>query len=274
MSLKISVITVSLNAAEHIPDAITSVLSQDYENVEHIVVDGASTDDTVEILKQYPHLRWISEPDTGPAQAMNKGFRMSHGDIIVYLNSDDYFLPGAFRAVVTYFNKGAHVVVGRIKVEKEDGRSFINKPRVKQQEMLRHWEHNAFPYNPLGYFYLREVQEAVGGFNEKSNDLYDLEFLLAASSIFEFTRIDRLLGVFRDYEHTITQRRQREPAYWTFENFVAIDQYLEKYPREFIQNFNKHRAIGYARKRRLLQRPPSPLRRYFGLLAHLRTKLW
>ena len=84
MSLKISVITVSLNSAEYIEDAITSVLEQGYDNFQHMVVDGASTDGTVEILKRYPHLHWISEPDSGPAQAMNKGFRMSTGEIIAY----------------------------------------------------------------------------------------------------------------------------------------------------------------------------------------------
>jgi len=261
MSLRISVITVSLNSAEYIEDAIMSVLEQGYDDLEHIVVDGASTDRTVEILKHYPHLQWISEPDTGPAQAMNKGFRMSTGDIIVYLNSDDYFLPGAFRAVIPFFKNGAKVVVGKIKIEREVGLSFVNNPRVKHEEMLRHWEHNAFPFNPLGYFYLREVQESVGGFNENSDDLYDLDFLLAASSVCEFTKLNRLLGVFRNYENTINQLKQRDPEYWTFDNFGIIDKYLEKYSPEFVKGFNEDRKIGYARKRRLQLRREKKLAR-------------
>jgi glycosyltransferase involved in cell wall biosynthesis len=246
MSLKISVITPSYNSAEHIEHAIKNVLEQDYENFEHVIVDGASTDDTVAILKKYPHLKWVSEPDSGQPEALNKGFRFSTGDIIVSLNGDDYFLPRAFQAVVPYFEKGAKVVVGNIKVEKEIGESFINDPKIKHEEMLRHWELNAYPYNPVGYFYLREVLEGVGGFNEKNDDKQDLEFLLAASSMFKFTKIDRLLGVYRDYEDTKTQRRQRGKDYWTFENFTIIDKHLEKYSPEFVNQFNEDRKKGYA----------------------------
>jgi len=97
--MKISVITPSLNSGEHIERAIQSVLAQNYDNFEHIiVVDGLSTDNTLDILKKYPHLTWVSEKDSGQSNAMNKGFAMSSGEIIVYLNADDYFLPEAFRS--------------------------------------------------------------------------------------------------------------------------------------------------------------------------------
>jgi glycosyltransferase involved in cell wall biosynthesis len=246
MSLKISVITPSYNSAEYIEGAIKNVLKQDYPNIEHIILDGASTDGTVDILKSYSHLKWVSEPDSGQPEAMNKGFRLSTGDIIVYLNGDDYFLPGAFKAVAPHFEQGAKVVVGQIKVEKEIGDSFINDPRVKHEDMLRHWELNAYPYNPVGYFYLREVQEAVGDFNEKNDDKQDLEFLFAASSMFEFTKIDRLLGVYRDYEDTKTQCNQRAEDYWTFENFRIVDEHLKKFPTDFVHKFNEDRKKGYA----------------------------
>jgi glycosyltransferase involved in cell wall biosynthesis len=246
MGPKISVITPSYNSAEYIESAIQNVLERVYDNVEHVIVDGASSDGTIKILQKYPHLKWISEPDSGQPQAMNKGFRLSAGDIIVYLNGDDYFLPGAFRAVIPRFEQGAKVVVGKVKVEKEIGQSFINDPKVGHEEMLRHWELNAYPYNPVGYFYLREVQGAVGGFNEENDDKQDLEFLLAASSRFEFTKIDTLLGVYRDYEDTKTQRNQRAENYWTFENFRIVDEHLQTYPPDFVRSFNEDRKKGYA----------------------------
>ena len=83
-NLKISVITPSLNSGAYIEEAIQSVLAQQYPNFEHIIVDGGSADETLEILRRYQHLKWISEPDRGQSHAMNKGFRMSSGDIIGY----------------------------------------------------------------------------------------------------------------------------------------------------------------------------------------------
>jgi glycosyltransferase involved in cell wall biosynthesis len=87
----ISVITPVLDGERFIEDAIRSVLRQEYKRFEHVVVDGGSTDGTVEILKRYPHLRWVSEPDRGQSDAMNKGFDLSSGEVVVYLNADDYF---------------------------------------------------------------------------------------------------------------------------------------------------------------------------------------
>ena len=97
----VSVITVTRNSARYIEETIQSVLAQDYPAIEHIVVDGASTDDTVAILKRHPHLRWISEPDRSPEEAMEKGFRLSRGSVINILNSDDrYCSPRAVAVMV------------------------------------------------------------------------------------------------------------------------------------------------------------------------------
>ena len=96
MSLKFSIITPSFNSGDTLERAIQSVLAQDYKNFEHIIVDGCSTDGALEILEKYPHLRWISEFDKGQVDAMNKGFAMAEGEIIGYLNADDYYLEGSF----------------------------------------------------------------------------------------------------------------------------------------------------------------------------------
>ena len=86
---RISIVTPSFNQGRYIASTIESVLAQEYPNVEHIVVDGSSTDGTVEILKQYPHLKTFSEPDRGQGEAINKGFRLATGEIWGFLNSDD-----------------------------------------------------------------------------------------------------------------------------------------------------------------------------------------
>ncbi len=95
----LSVITPSFNSGEFIEDALLSVSLQQGVSVEHIVVDGASTDQTVEVLKRYPHVQWCSEKDNGQSDAINKGFRRATGDLMGWLNADDYYLPGGLEAI-------------------------------------------------------------------------------------------------------------------------------------------------------------------------------
>src|SRR5262245_23986726 len=100
----VSIVTPSYNHGPYIEATIQSVLSQDYPHIEYIVVDGGSQDDTIGILKRYEgRLSWASERDQGQADAINKGFRMAHGEILAWLNSDDTYLPGAVRLAVQYF---------------------------------------------------------------------------------------------------------------------------------------------------------------------------
>jgi glycosyltransferase len=105
MSLKISIVTVCYNSAEYIEEAIESVLSQDYDNFEYIIIDGGSTDGTLNIIRKYEDklAYWVSEPDKGLYDAMNKGIARAEGDIVGMINSDDYYLPGAFKKVVKAF---------------------------------------------------------------------------------------------------------------------------------------------------------------------------
>ena len=116
----VSIITPSYNQGRFIEDALLSVKNQDYPNIEHIIVDGGSIDNTLEILRKYENeynLRWISEPDEGQSGAVNNGFRMAKGEIIGWVNSDDgYFDVSAISSVVKYFDKykGADVIYGDV----------------------------------------------------------------------------------------------------------------------------------------------------------------
>jgi len=242
--MKISIITPTLNSEEYIEQAIQSVLAQEYTNFEHIVVDGGSTDETINILKKYPHIKWISEPDKGQSDAMNKGFKMSQGEVIVYLNCDDYFLDGAFHAVIPHLKSGYKFVVGDVILKLDDGREFTIQPNVDYKKMLKHWEYAAFPNNPVQYFYAREVQESFP-FNINNKKTMDLEFLFNAANKYEFKHIDKVLGVYLLLDGAVSVEAQKDPMYWTFETFDFIDKHLLKFEKEEILEFKKEQQLAY-----------------------------
>ena len=235
---RISVITPSLNSSNYLEQAIQSVLAQKYPDFEHIIVDGGSIDRTLEILHKYPHLTWISEPDKGQSDAMNKGFGISTGEVIVYLNADDFFQPGAFFCVTPYFVKGAKFVVGNIVVLKVDGNNFINEGKVTFEEMLKWWEMNAFCYNPLGYFYSREVQERIG-FNIGNHFTMDLEFLLDVSLKYKLTKINKILGYYRCFPKTKTY--ERSGIHTQLNDLKYLDTYLKYCSDEYVAEYMKEK---------------------------------
>jgi len=244
--LKISIITPSYNAGASIRRAIESVQMQDYDNWEHVVVDGVSTDGTIELLKEYPHLKWISERDSGQAEAMQKGFKMSTGDIIMYLNADDYLFPGIFSVVIDAFQKGSKFVVGDVFVKSpRQNAEYINTPRITLEGMLRHWEPNAFSQNPVGYFYAREVQEAFP-INAENYSIQDLEFLLDAASKYTFTKIDKTFGCYEDTKDTKTGVTQLKLDYWQPNTFSFLERFISKFPKEWQDAYNRDRREGYA----------------------------
>ena len=129
--MKISVITPSYNQGHYIRQTINSVLNQrgDFE-VEHLVVDGQSTDDTLAVLRSYGHaIRWLSEPDDGQADALNKGIALATGDVIGWLNSDDLYHPGCLDAVARVFAAEPRTqwLYGKVRIIDELGRE--KRPR-------------------------------------------------------------------------------------------------------------------------------------------------
>jgi len=195
MTVKISVVTPSYNSGKFIQRAIESVLNQSYANFEHIVIDGGSTDGTLLILNKYKHLKWISEVDQGQSDAMNKGFKYTTGELIVYLNADDFFLPDTFNIVATtYCEEGLDVIIGNLCIAQgETTRIDISQMIFRK---IIHPFHFGFPYNPVCYFYHRSVQEDVGLFPIGENNLMDYWFLIRALEKRKVSRLKHTFGVF------------------------------------------------------------------------------
>jgi glycosyltransferase involved in cell wall biosynthesis len=196
--MKISLLTPTYNCGDYIERAIQSVLAQNDPDFEHIIVDGNSTDNTVEILRKYPHLKWISERDRGQSDAMNKAFDMCTGDIVTYLNADDWFEPGAFAHVRQLFEKhaDADIVVGNLYVRFiGDEKMELSVPTKSYRGILLFFKYR-FPLNPVSYFYRRKVQQDVGSFPLKLQYGMDYWFLLRAFSKARVLNTDLVLGTF------------------------------------------------------------------------------
>ncbi len=131
----VSIITPSFNQASYLEQTLRSVLEQGYPHIEYIVIDGASTDASPEIIKKYASrlAYWISEKDQGQAEAINKGMGRARGDIVAWLNSDDYYLPGAIQSAVTAFEQNPEVDLVYADMQAVDQDGFtINELKYRQ----------------------------------------------------------------------------------------------------------------------------------------------
>lgn len=138
----VSVVTPSFNQASYLEQTIQSVLDQDYSSIEYIVIDGASTDGSVEIIERASSrlAYWVSEKDKGQSDAINKGFARASGDIVAWLNSDDYYLPGTIKAAVKAFdeNPEAVLVYGNMLAVDENSKTFntLNYKQLNLEDLL------------------------------------------------------------------------------------------------------------------------------------------
>lgn len=208
----ISVITPVYNGEKFIESCIKVVIDQNCPNVEHIIMDGGSTDRTVEIIKQYaekyPHIRWISEKDKGQSDAMNKGIAMAKGEILSFLNVDDYYEPNVLNRVLEIFKTlpEPSLLVGNCNIWNDDGKlQEINKPsKLKFTDLLLGPCVTTFPMNPSAYFYHTSLHQKIGLYQVDEHYAMDIDFLLRAVQVATTKYVDEIWGNYRKIEGTKT----------------------------------------------------------------------
>jgi glycosyltransferase involved in cell wall biosynthesis len=174
-------------------------LNQDYPHVEYIVVDGGSTDGTLDVLHRYrEQLRWVSEPDGGQAEAINKGWRMARGEILAWLNSDDIYRPGAIRAAVDALQRHPDVgaIYGDCDYIAADGH-FLERYETHSFDYLTFIRTARSPVPQPSTFLRRAVLESVGGLDETLHLALDWEYWLRAGARFPIVYVPQTLACYR-----------------------------------------------------------------------------
>lgn len=218
MNNKLTVITPVLNCIRFIESCITNVIEQQCPGVEHVIVDGGSTDGTVEIIQQhaqrYQHIRWVSEKDQGQSFAMNKGLQMASGSIVGFLNADDYYESGALKAAWDLIKDlpEPSLLVGNCNVWNNDGHLwFVSRPKqISLRNILLQRFRSAFPLNPSAYFYHKSLHQLIGPFDVTEHYAMDLDFILKAVQAGHVTYVDQLFGNFRSIEGTKTYEDMKQ----------------------------------------------------------------
>jgi len=210
---RVSIVTPSYNQGQFIEETIRSVLLQGYPHLDYIVIDGGSSDNTLDVLRRYQdHLYWVSEPDRGQADAINKGLKMSRGEVLAYLNSDDTYLPGSIRLVASYFR--AHPDVGMVYGDCQvvDARGKVLGLMRGHEFNLHRLIHRAEIIPQQTAFWRREAVEQVGPFDTGLQYSMDYDFFVRVGRAFLVVYIPQPLACFR--LHGVSKTVSQEERHW------------------------------------------------------------
>jgi len=200
----LSVITPVLNGERFVLGCLENVLGQRGNRLEHLVVDGGSTDETATIVrdyaKRYPTIRWIYEPGASQSRAMNLGLEQCRGDIVGFLNVDDFYEDGALNEVLELFKwlPAPALLVGNCNAWRDELLVYVNRPsELRLEKLLLGPDFHQFPFNPSAYFCHKQLHDVIGPYDEADDYTMDLDFILRAVAVANVKYVDRTLGNFR-----------------------------------------------------------------------------
>lgn len=241
----VSIVTPVYNGAKWMEECIQSVLNQDYPKIEHIIVDGASTDGTLDICSRYPHLIVHSKRDRGQSHAINKGFAMAQGDILAWLCADDEYEPGAIQAAVKSIIAGNDIVMGYSRFIDADGNVTGEHPaniydHFNHGMLLRFWKYGTI--SQPATFWTRNVWEICGPVRENLFFAMDYDLWLRMSQKTVFHRLSSYVAKYRIHPDAkcfsdnygsrielIDVSRNYWPSKWNLEYWSLTFQYLFSY---------------------------------------------
>jgi len=206
---KISIVTPSYNQAEFLERTILSVLNQNYPNLEYIIIDGGSTDGSVEIIKKYEKYLtyWVSEKDQGMYDAINKGLKIASGEILAYINSDDLYMSDTFHSVIEYFQKNPETVLiySDCVFIDEDG-NYMYTYRFLPFKLYRYgaisWSSIAQPTT----FWRNIIHKSGIYFDESFRMVGDFDFYLRVGQQFQIDYVRKNFAMFRLHKRSQTAR--------------------------------------------------------------------
>jgi len=268
---KISIVTPSYNQARFIEETVRSVLLQGYPDLEYIIMDGSSTDGSVEIIKKYEEwlTYWVSEPDRGQSEAINKGFKKASGEIYSWLNSDDYLLKNALRnmAMAYSISPEAGAWCGGYMRVNEDGKLLLaGWPKRLDLDGIAQWFVNYFAQSAC--FFSRKAWQECGPLEEDLYCAMDLNLWLKIAKVLSIEKVDDVIAADHVHKDAKTQREVGRmyaeiilvQIRHGYEGFAIKD--INRLMNDYIE-FNRIRSRLYRISRFPLLRPMVPMARIF-----------
>jgi glycosyltransferase involved in cell wall biosynthesis len=214
---RITIVTPSFNQGKYLRQTIESILNQDYPNLEYIIVDGGSTDDSVDIIKEYADKLsfWMSEKDNGQSHAINKGFKRATGDLLNWINSDDILFPGALYRIGETFirNPQADLIVGSQAFGDENG--YIRHVSAAPSRLAVSAFNFVMPFGQQSTFFTSRAYERVGGIREDCHAIMDHDFYYRVLTTGgDIARCSDMIGFIRSHPDAKTIA---QPDIWEYE---------------------------------------------------------